>query len=64
MTDFLNDDENVKDLRATANRLGVTALLLDARREHVQTQVALDRTRARITRALELLGVTDDGGRS
>ena len=57
MTDFLNDDENVKAMRETGRAVGLTALLVDLRREHLEVLTVLDRSRARITKALELLGV-------
>ena len=59
--DHLNDDENVKMMRETARTVGLTALLLDVRREHLNVQTALDRDRARVTKALQLLGVQDEG---
>jgi hypothetical protein len=59
--DHFNDDENVKAMRDTAQRVGLTALLLDVRREHLTVQIALDRDRARVTQALVLLGVSDEG---
>ncbi|HUF47284.1 MAG TPA: hypothetical protein VMM93_05660 [Vicinamibacterales bacterium] len=62
MTDYLNDDENVKMMRDTAQRVGLTDLLACTQRELVGTLAALDRSRARLTRALELLGVADDDG--
>ena len=58
--DHFNDDENVKAMRETARTVGLTALLLDVRREHLTVQVALDRDRARVTQALELLGVSEE----
>lgn len=57
--DFIGDDENVKAMRETARTTGLTALLLDVRREHLAVQTALDRDRARVTKALELLGEED-----
>lgn len=57
--DHLDDDENVKALRETARTIGLTALLLDVRREQLAVQTALDRDRARVTKALELLGEED-----
>lgn len=54
---FLNDDENVKDMRETARVLGLTTLLVEARRELVDASSVLDRQRGRVTKALELLGV-------
>lgn len=61
MAGYLDDDENVKAMRATARTLGITELLLDCRREHLTVQMALDRDRARVTQALMLLGVSDPG---
>ena len=58
--DHLDDDENVKAMRDTAQRIGLTALLLDVRREHLTVQIALDRDRARVTQALVLLGVSEE----
>ncbi len=58
--DFIHDDENVKAMRDVARTIGLTDLLLDVRREHLQIQTALDKDRARVTRALELLGVADE----
>lgn len=55
-SNFLDSDENVIAMRDTARRIGLVALLLDVRREHVAVQIALDRDRARVTQALELLG--------
>lgn len=60
--DYLDDDENVKAMRETARTVGLTALLLDVRRSLLVTQSALDRDRARVTRALDLLGASDEGG--
>jgi hypothetical protein len=59
--EFINDDENVKAMRETAQIVGLTELLTDARRELVETLTVLDRQRARVTKALELLGVEDAG---
>jgi hypothetical protein len=58
--DFFDDDENVKAMRDAAERIGLTQLLLDVRREHLTVQVALDRDRARVTKALMLLGVSGE----
>ena len=41
--------------------MGLTDLLLDLRREHVKVQAALDLDRSRVTQALMLLGVRDEG---
>ena len=59
--DVLGDDENVKAMRETARTIGLVELLLDVRREHLKVLTALDRDRARITKALILLGVKDEG---
>ena len=59
--DFFDDDENVKMMRDTARTIGLTKLLLDVRREHLTVQKALDRDRARVTQALVMLGVSDEG---
>jgi hypothetical protein len=56
LTDFIDDDENVKAMRETAQAVGLTELLIDMRRELVEALTVLDRQRARVTRALELLG--------
>lgn len=58
--DHLDDDENVKAMRQTAHATGLIQLLLDVRREHLKVQAALDRDRARVTLALELLGVSGE----
>jgi hypothetical protein len=58
--DFFDDDENVKAMRETARTVGLTSLLLDVRRGHVNVQIALDRDRARVTQALVLLGVSEE----
>jgi hypothetical protein len=55
------DDENMKALREAARTMGVTPLLLDMRRTHLTIQRALDLDRARVTKALMLLGVSDPG---
>jgi hypothetical protein len=55
--DFLDDDENMKSLRETARRVGLTDVLMLA--------VASDRlaeAKRLIWRALRLLGVPDAGG--
>lgn len=57
--DHFDDDENVKAMRETARTIGLTALLLDVRREQLAVQTALDRDRARVTKALQLLGEED-----
>lgn len=57
--EHLNDDENVKAMRETAYTVGLTRLLLDVRRSILAMQTALDRDRARVTKALELLGEED-----
>ena len=57
---FLNDDENVKSMRETAQAVGITDLLKEARRELVDTLTVLDRNRARVSKALMLLGVLED----
>ena len=59
--DYFDDDENVKAMRETAQQVGLTQLLLDLRREHLIVQTALDRDRARVTQALRLLGISDEG---
>lgn len=59
--EFLNDDENIKAMRDTARTIGLTELLLDVRREHLKVLTALDLDHARITKALMLLGVEDQG---
>jgi hypothetical protein len=58
-SDYLEDDENVKAMRETAQQIGLVALLRDVRREHLKTLERLDADRARITKALMLLGVAD-----
>ena len=58
--DHFDDDENVKAMRETARTVGLTALLLDVRREHLNVQTALDRDRARVTQALRLLGISSE----
>jgi hypothetical protein len=58
--DFINDDENVKAMRETAQTIGLTQLLTDLRRDHAALVTALDRQRARLTQALALLGVDDE----
>jgi hypothetical protein len=62
--DFIDDDENVKAMRDTAQIVGLTALLKDTRRELVEALTVLDRQRARVTKALMLLGVHDRGQKS
>lgn len=62
MDPYFDDDENVKMMRDTAQRVGLTDLLRDVRREQGQSLAALDRQREQVTRALELLGVADDDG--
>ena len=62
-TDHL-DDENVKAMRETAAQIGLTALLRELRREHLKLSERLDASRARVTAALALLGVADEGRRS
>ena len=57
--DFFDDDENVKAMRATAQQIGVTALLRDLRQEQVKAMELLDANRARITKVLVLLGASD-----
>jgi hypothetical protein len=59
--DFLDDDENLKSMRETAKEIGLTKLLAELRQEHVMLLTAMDRQRARITKALVLLGVLDPG---
>lgn len=59
--DFFDDDENVKMMRETARTVGLTKVLADLRRDHVALLTAVDRQRARITKALMLLGVKDEG---
>ena len=61
MADYLDDDENVKAMRETARTVGLTTLLLDVRHSHLTMQTVLDRDRARVTQALILLGVSDEG---
>ena len=61
ISDHFDDDENVKAMRETARTVGLTTLLLDLRREHLNVQIALDRDRARVTQALRLLGIADEG---
>ena len=56
MKDHLDDDANVKDMRATAQQVGLTARLLALRRGLLAQATALDRDRAQLTQALELLG--------
>jgi hypothetical protein len=56
--DHFDDDENVKAMRVTARTVGLTALLLEVRREHLAVQAALDR--ARITQALRLVGISGE----
>lgn len=57
---YLDDDENVKAMRETARTIGLTELLLDIRREHLRLADAIDRDRARVTRALEFLGISGE----
>jgi hypothetical protein len=42
--DFFDNDENVKAMRETARTIGLTTLLLDVRREHLNVQAAIDRS--------------------
>ncbi len=60
-SDHLDDDENVRAMRETARVVGLTTMLLDFRSSQLALQAALDRDRARITQALALLGVSDEG---
>ena len=57
---FIDDDENVKAMRETAQTIGLTGLLMAVRRDYVALLSALDRSRARVTQALRLLGVEED----
>jgi hypothetical protein len=59
-SDYLDDDENVKAMRETAQQIGLTDLLRDLRREHLKLAERLDADRARITKALVLLGVSEE----
>lgn len=59
--EHLDDDENVKAMRETASTIGLTKLLTDLRQEHVRLLSEVDRHRARITKALMLLGASDPG---
>jgi hypothetical protein len=61
VTEFLDDDENVKAMRATAREIGLTALLKDTRRELMETLNLLDRQWERVKQVLELLGEPKDG---
>ena len=63
-TDHLDDDETIKMMRETAHQIGLTALLRELRREHLKLAERLDASRSRVTEALELLGVADEGRRS
>jgi hypothetical protein len=62
---YLDDDENVRMMRETAKAIGLTALLLDLRRDAAALAHApgdaMDLQRARLTHALTLLGVSDPG---
>jgi len=58
--DFIDDDENVKAMRETAREMGLTDLLKEVRRDYVAILSALDRSRARVTKALMLLGVEEE----
>jgi hypothetical protein len=55
VSDWLDDDENVKDLRRTARAVGLTDLLVLALARTHDTE-----TRDLLTRALRLLGVSPD----
>jgi hypothetical protein len=57
--DQVHDGGDVKAMRETARTIGLTELLIDVRREHVMLLSAMDRDRARLTKALMILGVSD-----
>ena len=53
--DFIDDDENIKDMRAVAKSVGLTALLVRAHASKQGSEV-----KDLIRQALRLLGVTDE----
>ncbi len=53
----LDDDENVKAMRETARTIGLTQLIVDAYR----IGTAKDAATSALGKALDLLGVPDDG---
>jgi hypothetical protein len=57
ITNHLDDDENVKAMRATARMVGLTQLLIDISRSPAMMG---GEDIERLGRALELLGVSDE----
>jgi hypothetical protein len=57
ITNHLDDDENVKAMRATARIVGLTQLLIDISRSPAMMG---GEDIERLGRALELLGVSDE----
>jgi hypothetical protein len=55
---YLDDDENVKMMRETARRIGLTPLLCEMRWS--LSPLSSDANAERFGRALDLLGATDD----
>ena len=55
--DHLDDDENVKMMRDTAKRIGLTQLLIDISRSPA---IMGGEDIERLCKALDLLGATDD----
>ena len=56
MTEYLDDDENIKGNRETAREIGLTRLLIDISRSPAMMGGA---DIERLGKALELLGVSD-----
>lgn len=61
MTAYLNDDENVKAMRETARRIGLTQRLLDLNATLSQYVESQREDFAPLEQALRLLGAWDAG---
>jgi hypothetical protein len=59
-TDHFDDDENVKMMRATAQELGLPALLRDLHQQHLEALERLNANSIRISKVMDLLGVAEE----